>query len=156
MMCFFTENKVQANRRVSLSGKTHIHTRYVHITIPNRMGPSRSYSYYKDNLVNQVQKQYSDMCQDGDNTLCWHYHPEYIDDLDPPDAGAGNHIRFWFGFYLDGQLWDYGNVDLWYLGIFPASHQLILITNLLIKAWRHVFSQTDSLDGYFTKLGCGM
>ena len=55
----------------------------------------------KDNLDDQVQKQYQDMCQDGDNNLCWYYYREYTDDLDPPDAGAGNHIRFWFGVYLD-------------------------------------------------------
>ena len=58
------------------------------------------------NLDDQVQKQYQDMCQDGDNTLCCHYHTEYTDDLDPPDAGAGNQIRFWLGFYLDEWLWE--------------------------------------------------
>ena len=41
------------------------------------------------------------MCQEGDNTLCWYYHPEYTDDLDPPDAGVGNYIRFWFVVKLD-------------------------------------------------------
>ena len=41
------------------------------------------------------------MCHEGDNTLCCHYHTEYKDDLDPPDAGAGNQIWFWFGVYLD-------------------------------------------------------
>ena len=41
------------------------------------------------------------MCQLGDNTLCWHFHLEYIDDLDPPDAGVGNQIIFWFEFYPD-------------------------------------------------------
>ena len=62
------------------------------------------------------------MCQEVDNTLCWNYHPEYIDDLDSPDAGAGNQIRFWFGVYLDEKLWGYGNMELWYLVLFPASH----------------------------------
>ena len=61
------------------------------------------------------------MCQDVDNTLFWNYHPEYTYDLDPPDAGAGNQIRFWFGVYLDEYLWDYENVKLCYLGLFPAS-----------------------------------
>ena len=75
----------------------------------------------KDNLDDMVQKQYQDMCQEGDNTFCWNYHPEYTDDLDPPEAGAGNQIRFWFGFYLDQQLWDYGNVELQYLGVLTAS-----------------------------------
>ena len=79
------------------------------------------------------------MCKEGDNTLCWYYHPEYIDELDPPDAGAGNQIRFWFGVYLYEWIWEYGNVELWYLGLFPDSHKQILITNLLIKAWRKFF-----------------
>ena len=42
----------------------------------------------QDDLGYQVQKQYQDMYQKGDNTLCCYYHTEYIDDLDPPDAGA--------------------------------------------------------------------
>ena len=41
------------------------------------------------------------MCQEGDNTLCCHYHPDYTDDLDTPDVGAGNQIWFWFGVNLD-------------------------------------------------------
>ena len=65
-------------------------------------------------------------------------------------------IRFWFGVYLDEWFWGYGNVYLWYLGLFPAPYYQILITNLLIKAWRHVCSQLDSLERYFTKVGCGM
>ena len=62
------------------------------------------------------------MFQEGDNNLCWNYHPEYIDDLDPTDTGAGNHIRFWSGVYLGECIWDYGNVEIWYLGLFPAPH----------------------------------
>ena len=54
----------------------------------------------QDNMDDQVQKQYQYMCQDGYNTLCWNYHPAYTDDLDPPDAGAGNQIRFWYGVNL--------------------------------------------------------
>ena len=61
------------------------------------------------------------MCQEVDNTPFQYCNPDFSDDLDPPDAGAGNHIRFWFGFYLDKWLWDYVNVELWYLGLFPAS-----------------------------------
>ena len=45
------------------------------------------------------------MCQEGDNTNCWYYHTDYTDDLDPPGAGAGNHITFWFKVYLDEWLW---------------------------------------------------
>ena len=42
------------------------------------------------------------MCQGIDNTLFWYCHPEYTDGLDPPDAIAGNKIRFCLGVYLDG------------------------------------------------------
>ena len=52
------------------------------------------------------------MCQDGDNTLCWHDHPKYTDNLYLPDAGAGNQIGSWFGVYLGEYIWDYGNVEL--------------------------------------------
>ena len=76
----------------------------------------------QDNLDDQVQKQYQDMCQEGDNAHCWYCHLEYTDDLDPTDSGAGNQVRFWFGVYLDEWLWGYGNVDIWYFGLFPASH----------------------------------
>ena len=62
------------------------------------------------------------MCQDEDNTLCWYFCPNYTDDLDPPDIGAGNHIRFWFGVYLDECLWDYVNMELWHLVLLPYSH----------------------------------
>ena len=74
------------------------------------------------------------MCQVGYNTLCWYYHTEYTDDLDPSDTGTGNQIIFWFGIYLDEWLWDYGNAELWYFGLFPDSHWQIFITNLLIKS----------------------
>ena len=66
----------------------------------------------QDKMDDKVQKQYQDMCQEGDNTIFWHYCTEYIDGLDPPDVGAGNMIRFWFRFYLDEYLWGYFNVDL--------------------------------------------
>ena len=36
------------------------------------------------------------MCQDVDNTRYLYYNPDYIDDLDPTDAFAGNQIKFWF------------------------------------------------------------
>ena len=62
---------------------------------------------------------------------------------------------FWFGVYLDEQLWDYGNVEQWYLGLLPASHEQILINFLLTKAWIQVFSPTNYLDTYFITVGCG-
>ena len=52
------------------------------------------------NLDERVHKQYQDLCQEVNNTLCWYYHTEYTYDLDTPDAGAGNQIKFWFRFYL--------------------------------------------------------
>ena len=52
------------------------------------------------------------MCQEADNVLCWYYHPEYTDGLDPPDAGAGNQIIFWFIVYLDEWIWYYVNMEL--------------------------------------------
>ena len=39
----------------------------------------------QDNLDDQVQKQYQDMCQEGYNTLHCYYHYEYTDDLDTTD-----------------------------------------------------------------------
>ena len=63
------------------------------------------------------------MYWEGDDTLCCYWNPEYKYDLDPPDAGAGNQIRLWFGVYLYEWIWDYGNVDLWNLGLFPAYHK---------------------------------
>ena len=71
---------------------------------------------------------------EADNTLCWYCHPDYIDTWYHTDAGAGNQIRFWFIIYLYGWIWDYDNMELWYLVIFPASHKNILITHLMIKA----------------------
>ena len=76
----------------------------------------------KDNLDDQVQKQYQYVCQEGYITLFCYYNPEYTDDLDTPDADVGNQIRFCFGVYIDDQFWDYGNVKIWYLGLLPASH----------------------------------
>ena len=40
-------------------------------------GTKEELSILKDNLDDQVQKKYQDMYQEGYNTLCWHYHPEY-------------------------------------------------------------------------------
>ena len=96
------------------------------------------------------------MCKERDNTLCWYFHIEYIYDLDPPDAGAVNHIRFWFGVYIYKWLWEYGNVELLYLSLFYAYYYIILITILMIKARRQVLSHPESLERYFTKVGCGM
>ena len=79
-------------------------------------------SILKDKLDDKVQKKYQDMCQEGYNTLCWYYHPEYTYDSDPPDSGVGNQIRFWFGVYLDEWIWDYRNLEQWYLGLLPDSH----------------------------------
>ena len=76
---------------------------------------------FQDNLYYQVQKKYQDICQEGCTTLCWYYRPGYTYYLNSPDSGARNQIRFWFGFYLDEWLWDYGYVEQCYLGLFPAS-----------------------------------
>ena len=102
-------------------GKTHTHQ----ISADHRIkedGSNKELLVLLDNLDDQLQKKYQDMCQEGDNTLFCHFHTEYTYDLYPPDAGAGNQIRFWFGFYLDEYLWDYYNVELWYLGLFLDSH----------------------------------
>ena len=93
------------------------------------------------------------MCQYGYNTLCCYYHPKYTYDLDPTDSVAGNYIRFWFGIYLDEWIWYYGNVELWYLVLFPTFHLKILITNILAKSWIKVF---QILALYSTKVGCVM
>ena len=53
------------------------------------------------------------MCQEGDNTLCWYLPTEYTDDLYPPYAGAGNHIKFRFGSHPCEWLCDSGNLELW-------------------------------------------
>ena len=62
------------------------------------------------------------MFQEVDKTLCWYYNTYYKDDLDPPDAGAGNLIRFFFGVYLDEWVWDFGNVELCHLGLLTYYH----------------------------------
>ena len=79
------------------------------------------------------------MCQEGYNKLCCYYHHECTYDLDPTDSGAGNQIRFWFGVYLDEWIWDYGNIEQWYLGLLPASYEQILINYIRTKAWIQVF-----------------
>ena len=50
------------------------------------------------------------MCQGGTNNLSWYLPTDYTYDLDPPDAGTGNHIKFWFGVYLYEWSWDFGNL----------------------------------------------
>ena len=85
-------------------------------------GPKEELSILKDNLGDKVQKKYQNMCQEEYNILCWCYHPEYTYGLDPPESGAGNQIRFYFGVYLDEWLWDYVNVEQCYLGLFPDYH----------------------------------
>ena len=62
------------------------------------------------NLDGKVHKQYQYMCKDVANTLCWFYPTEYTDDLDPPNAGTGNQIKFWFVVYLYECLWGSGNL----------------------------------------------
>ena len=84
-------------------------------------GPKKELSILQDNLDYQVKRKYQDMCQEGYNTICCYFHPEYTHDLDPHDSGAGNHIRFWFVVYLDEWVLDYGNVEQCYFGLFPAS-----------------------------------
>ena len=37
----------------------------------------------KDNLDDKVQEQYQYMCREIYNTLCWYFHTEYTDELDP-------------------------------------------------------------------------
>ena len=52
-----------------------------------------------------------------------------------------------------------GTMETWshdILGLFPAFHQQTLISNIMIKACIHVFSQPDSLEIYLTKMRCGM
>ena len=85
-------------------------------------GPKEELFILKYNLDDQVQKKYQDMCQQGYNNLYWYYHPDYTYEQDTPELGAGNQISFWFGVYLDEWIWDYGNVEQWYLGLFHASH----------------------------------
>ena len=85
-------------------------------------GPKEELSILQDNLDDQVQKKYQDMCQEGYSILCWYYHPEYTYDLDHPESGAGNQIRIWFGVYLYEWLWDYVNTEQWYLSLLPDLH----------------------------------
>ena len=85
-------------------------------------GPKGQLSILKDNLDDQVQKKNQNVFQEEYNILSWYYHPEYTYDLDTNDSGAGNHIKFWFVFYLHEWLWDYVNVEQCHLGLFPASH----------------------------------
>ena len=95
------KNKDWENIRVLLEWEK-IHTNQIsgdHHT--KQDGSKEDLIVLQDNLDDQVHKQYQDICQLGDNTLCWHFHLEYIDDLDPPDAGVGNQIIFWFEFYPD-------------------------------------------------------
>ena len=95
------KNKAWTNRRVLLEWEN-THTQQIsayHHTKEDRY--KEELLILQDNLYDKVQKQYQYMCQEGDNTLCCYYHPEYTDDLDPPDAGERNQIRFWFGVYLD-------------------------------------------------------
>ena len=47
-------------------------------------GPKEEFSVLQDNLDDHVQKKYHDIFQEGYNTLCWYYYPEYTYDLDPP------------------------------------------------------------------------
>ena len=96
------------------------------------------------------------MCQEGYNTICWYYHTEYTDDVDPFNTGAENQNRFLFGLYLTRWLWGYGNMRIWHLGLLHASHWRIVITNLMIKSQRQVCSQPGSLVIYFTNVGYSM
>ena len=40
------------------------------------------------------------MFQEGDNTLCWHFSPEYIYELVPPDTGEIIRSSFGLDFTL--------------------------------------------------------
>ena len=84
-----------------MSGKTHICTRKVHITIPKRMGPRRGYSSYKKTWTIRYINNTKIYVRKGVNTLCWYHHLKYIDDLDTSDVVAGNQMRFVLGVYLD-------------------------------------------------------
>ena len=48
----------------------------------------------QDNLYDQVHKKTKICVRREITPFLRNYHPEYIDGLDNPDAGAGNHIRF--------------------------------------------------------------
>ena len=54
----------------------------------------------KYNLDDKSQKKYQYMYQEVNNTLFWNCHPEYTEDLYPPDTGVVNQIRFWFGVHF--------------------------------------------------------
>ena len=54
----------------------------------------------KYNLDMKAHKQYQYMFQDVANTFILYWFTYYIYDLAPPDVGAWNHIKFWFGVYL--------------------------------------------------------
>ena len=62
------------------------------------------------------------MCQEVDNTLCCNYHPDYIDDLDPPDVGAK--IRSGFGFEFN-LLSSVGTMEMWSYGIWDSPLRTI-------------------------------
>ena len=156
MMLSCSENKAWEDRRVFL-GWANTQKRQIsedhHI---KQYGSKKELLVLQDNLDNKVQKKNQYMCWEVDNTLCFYFHHEYTDEMDPLDAGAGNHIRFLFGVYLYEWLWDYGKVGLWYLALFPDSNTRILINHLLIKSCIKVYSQPESIEIYFTKAGCGI
>ena len=101
-MLLFWKNKARQNRRFLLECEnTHIHQISAdHHTKED--GYKEELLILQDNLDDKVHKNYQDMCQEVYNILCCNYHPEYTDDMDTPDAGAGNQTRSWFGVYLDG------------------------------------------------------
>ena len=76
-MLLFLKNMAWENRRVFLGWeKTHMHQ----ISLDHHTkddGFKEELSVLQDNLDYQVQKKYQDICQEGYNTLCWYYHPEY-------------------------------------------------------------------------------
>ena len=144
-MLLFWKNKPWANRIIFL-GWENTHTHQIsadHNT--KEYGSKEELLILKDNLYDQAQKKYKYMCWEVDNNLCWYCHLEYTDYLDPPETGAGNHIRFWFGFYLYECIWDCGNVELWYLSLFPDYQKQIFITKLLIKERRQIFHRLNLL-----------
>ena len=97
----FWKNKAWANRRVFLEWEN-IHTHQISVDHHTEEYGSKEYLVIlQDNLYDQVQKQYQDVCQEGDNNLCSYCHHEYTDNLDPPETGVGNQIMFLFGVYLD-------------------------------------------------------
>ena len=89
------------------------------------------------------------MFQEVYTTLCWQFPNEYIYHLSPTDADAGNNIKFRFIVYLYEWILDS-------LGRFFDSRKQIFIIHLLTKALIKVYSQPNSLESYFAKMGCGM